>query len=231
MLQNKFICILILFLIGVKITFAQNIKNKLNIKLGYTNSQISGSNNYESNYSLNPNLIGNSIGSNNFYLGTNYKYNQIININLDITNSFYDSWNYTSSIHNYTSNKFSNLALKPGVQFNTKHKYFGFFNYVKVYTKLAPSFNYINIKGIHSLTITAEDTDLETEVNISEFQFGMDACAGFSVNITKSSAVFFEYGLNMINIKNQIFKEDYIVNQYMNVGLEIKLLKNKRLYY
>jgi hypothetical protein len=230
--MKYFILIFNLFLIS-NISKGQFIDNKLDIEFGVNYQSISGNENYFSNLSVKPYLIGEDIQSTSICIGIDYKLIKLLSLGINLTHSKFDDYDYIGDLHSLYVNRFSFFYIKPSFQINFPRK---IIKEVDIIFVLSPMIVFLKSDVSHKynqlvLDENGDNAYLTDNLGLNEFYYGADVGVKLKMDINCNLGIFLKTGYNQIYTNNLNFEETNISGYYFQAGLGYHLLLNKRYKY
>lgn len=222
--------VILLFSSGIR---SQIIDNKLNVEIGFNKQNYFGNSDCLSNISAQPYLIGDDIQSFSYHLGFDYKLNKLLSAGINFTTASFENWNYTGELNILNRESLEFLIFKPGIQLYIPKK---LFNSIDISLALSPTVNRLKSNIAHEYTMLVLDysgieIDQVNEFEIKELYIGADLGLHLNMDINNSYGFFIKTGYNHIFMFNSYFEETSIRGYYYQLGVNIRLLLNKRYNY
>ncbi len=228
MKRSFFLIILIAWSI---ISNAQLISNKYNIYLSYSVGSFSGAETInEVNY-ITPSLYTNYNELTGFsvkglinseeYLsyGINYDYQSAYEW---ISSNYFDFENSETHLHSIT------LLIRV----HNKFKENGLSNKLLLFFECGPTIGFSNLVLSKSLfEILPYENNSTPPMSDNNFITGLKGILGLEYSFTQNVGFFYGYSYNMNWVSSKLYNDKSFMNSLINIGLVVKLNKNKYFYY
>jgi len=224
--------ILIINLLLSFIVHAQLIDNKLNIYLSYSVGSFWGSETINEDNYITPSLYSNYNNLSGFSLKGLVNAKDILSFGANFDYQSANNWN-SSNYVDYENSEVQLYSITPLARIHNKFKEKGLFNRLKIYGELGPTI------GISSLSLsqslynirTDDNNDFSHPMKDGNIFLGLKGAVGFEYSFTQSFGCFLSYSYNLNWISSKFYNDKNLKSSIINVGLVVKLKKNKYFYY
>ncbi len=226
----KIIVILLIFgFNGTNSVSAQHIPNKLNIYASLLNGTSSDASNFNSNGFITPSLFSNFNQNIGFQLSGSY------HIKSWIAPVFHISWIHAGKWTHNESNIYENASeiqtfIAPGIRIYTPKALLGFFNSVAFYTEIAAGAGQSNLSLENPIMRIENGENVDFPLNESNLYTGLQARIGATIDIDHTIGLHVNYTLARNQINASLFNDTRFSRSYLEIGINIKLLKSKNYY-
>jgi hypothetical protein len=210
---------------------AKIIDNRVTLQAGYVAGFFHGKESFEDGIFKYPSLYSNMNTNIGFSLKALNKSHPNISWGGDLT--FLHASNWKSDAHQDYQGAVTMMAsIAPTIQFHNKYSEAGFFSSCKAYIELAP------VLGIASLTLNndlfqihGQEGEIKGPSKSNDFYYGIRSVAGIEVAFSQSAGMFVSYSFQYDRVSSILYSDTHFTASQLNIGLVIKIAKDKRFYY
>jgi hypothetical protein len=206
-------------------TFSQLINNKLDLDISCRQLHTTGNNTVSEGQFEAQALYPGFSSSYGFRVSANYHVRKIFSFGLTYHADFFHNWQ-SSNTDNYSGSTATASAVGLPLGIHTQSQERGFLNRLHLNAFVTPSFGMVRFNAGNADIWVENSTDI---ISWDKF-YGLDLSFKVDYKITNTVGLFFGCGWSVNIISGLYYPDDRLKYTWVEGGLSIYLLKNKRLY-
>jgi hypothetical protein len=210
---------------------AQVIDNKFNVYFEYNSGGFIGSEMIDEDNFIYPSLYANYKNLNGYATKGLVKIGSICSIGLEGDYFKASNWELYG-YEDYTNSTTIQYSFSPKVQIHTPFKETGLFNRIRAIIEIGP------VAGISELNLAnplfdveMEDISFPSAMKTTDQYYGIKGSAGLELNISNSLGLYATYTRQYYRIGSKFYQDKNSSSYWFDLGIFLRLNKNKRLFY
>lgn len=231
-MRNRIIIwgIFVCFTFNIHVSNAQLIDNKINIYLGCHNGLFYGKSQIQDGSFIFPSFYSNLKYFKGASIKALYKGYENISFGLTLSKSLASDWDYLNDEF-YSSSKVEMQSLAPTIQLHNKFSQHVFFNRCKFFLEISPTIGFSAFSTSNELFVIQSADNITAPTASNDFYYGFSGSTGFECALTQDLGVFISYSLQNNRIQSILYNDDHFTVSQLNIGILLKLFKDKRYLY
>ena len=227
-MRKILICIIIV--LNVLESNAQFIKNDLNLSFSFKTGSFQGKGLLNDNNFITPSMFSNMRSLQGLSLKGMYSLNYF-NVGMNFSALNAENWSYLDN-SKYIGSQVDIYTINPTIQIHNKFVETGVLNRIRVFFEIAPTFGFSNLTLVNPIfEIQSKSGIVSSPMKSTDLFFGFNGSAGFEFSISRIVGVFFSYSFQHNWVRSDLFQDKNFSSTLLDLGLFIKLKKDKRYFY
>lgn len=225
------ICLIVYLCSQVVTCKAQKLDNHINIYAEYVTGIPHGKELIEEKNFIYPSLYNNMNNVDGMSLKVLYKNHPYISWGMAMTLLKASNWKYKDRL-DFQGSTIGMQSISPVIQFHNQYSGSNFINRVNSFLEIAPLVGLSNVTLCDSVfQIKSLNDPIIPPKNSHDLFFGVKTSIGLEWSITQSVGLVFSYSLQYNWIKSILYNEKQFTGSQLNLGIILKLKKDKHFFY
>jgi hypothetical protein len=212
-------------------SYAQWIGNKLNLYAGYEIGNFHGPDLVTSGPVKFPSLFSNLKELSGYSVGGTYQLGDYFSLGIAVERLTGSGWELAHQ-HTYYGSKVNLTSVSPSLRIHSRVEREGLFNRIKLFAEISPVLGSARLILPDSLyAVVIDGTVLPIpKTGLNNFR-GLAGKIGFDFDITQGVGFHMDYGIHYHWIQSPLYMDQHFSYLLANIGLYLRLGKERRYYY
>ncbi len=211
--------------------YAQWIGNKVNLYAGYEIGNFHGPDLVTSGFVKFPSLFSNLKELSGHSLGASYLLGDYFSLGIAFEQLTGSGWELAHQ-DTYYGSKVNLTSVSPSLRIHSKVEHEGLFNRIKLFAEISPVLGSARLTLPDSLyTVVMDGTVLPLPKTGSNNFRGLAGKIGFDFDITQRVGFHMDYGIHYNWIQSLLYMDQHFSFLLANIGLYLRVGKDRRYYY
>jgi hypothetical protein len=228
--MNKLFLFLIFSLTCLSLK-AQIIDNKVDLSLGYGIGAFGGPVLVNVKGFISPSLYSNYDNIYGISAKAILRKTRYINFGASMNYLSASAWNaglYTD----YLNSRISQYSISPVIQIHNKIHESGFLNRFRIFLEIAPTVGFSDLSLTNPLfDIQSNNNEVAQPMGSNDLFYGINGTGGLEITINQIAGLFIDTSAGHFWVSSKLYNDNQFTNYKLELGIILRLKKNKRFFY